>query len=496
MSTYNEIKADRNSFVTSSYLRANGITVTEKDLAQLGKMGFSTLSEGSAFNNELKTHSAPLKSFFANIGNAAVPMANGQPRMANGQPVRTALDPVLSAFGNKFRSDPNILDKLDRDFQQNPAIRGRLMQAIQTKPAEAARLISQYNGQDGGPGGKNGQLERLVNQIVPAPAAKPAPPRTAATQAAPTKPASTPEHTARPARAAVPADAESTTPVAAAPSQATVSPVAVAAAATAPAAGDASAEPRAQMTAKDVEAMADQLADKFTAIAPDLNTDGKIDAFRSKLKTDKTLQEQIATNFNNNPEFVDQMMKLAAPSADGKESASDKLLKQYGRSTVSELINDPSLLAKDSYVDGLSGKLGMANSGFGDFGKMLGPIWDSIKSFCGPLFQKIAAACSELFSGGNFLSMKNGASDLFNRFTQGINDMAGTPSNDNEASITHVEPKTGQVSGNDPHTPPKPEEPARVATPGSPAASVTNPAGTPAPAGGNPVPPTASVIGS
>lgn len=151
--------------------------------------------------------------------------------------------------------------------------------------------------------------------------------------------------------------------------------------------------------------IADQLADRLLKTFPEDSE--AIKGFRTKLKGDKQLQSQIADNMNKNPEFVEQLIKFSAQ----KDGESDKLLKQFGRPVITDLLAHPEKLAQDSYVDSLTSKLSTVGGAGGGFGGMMGQLWEGIKEMFGPLIQKVMAACQEMFGGGNGMSMFSGIGD-------------------------------------------------------------------------------------
>ncbi len=397
--------------------------VRMRDIAGLSKMGFSSLADGQKFGAE-RDRLANLKPLFVKLGEAAVPVKDGKLIVdGNGQPVPSrnkGYDEFMSALGSKFRQDPKVLEKLSRDIAEHPGMDKRLLAAIEKDPSAAAKSIATYTGANGvGPDGKtNGQLENLVNGIlgpeakaeVPPPPKPPAPAARAAAPAAVTPP---------PQRAAA---AEAPPPVD------KVAPMAAVAAAAAPdealAQGETTmddldpSKAKLRITSEDIAAnggLADELYGTFKTNFPDMVG---LEEFRDKLKNDRGLQERVAQNLNNNPDFVTQLTNLAT---DNQDKGPSKLLQQFGRSTVQDLVDNPEKLASDAYVDNLSGQLKMADGSIldkigsffrnFDFQGMLGKIG----SFLKPIMNMIGNFVGKLFGGsGNLMSMGNGPGLLQN----------------------------------------------------------------------------------
>ena len=481
MSTYNKLKAEaEGSWTYSAALKTNQLTY--RDLAGLGKMNFSTIEAGKNFSDQLAKY-PNLDGFFKTVGNLAVP-AGANPAAAS------RFDPVMSAFGAKFRNDPAVLKKLSDDFRENPKIGSQLIDAIKKNPQAAAQAIRVYNGAEAGPG----KLETLVgriNQGLSPVATAAAPVAIAAAAPARDKPAartSAPEQTSRAPKPERPAP-EKIEPIVAAANQSVESATPAINTSVTPASSEVASSPTPKMTAEDIEKMADPLADKFQQIVPDINN---LEEFRRTLKTDKAFQSRIAENFNNNPDFVEQMMKMAEPGKDGQKSATDKLLEQYGRPTIRDIVSNPSKLADDSYVDGLTDKLGSASGGLGGLMSKLGDMFGGINfgEIFAPLAeicQKAFAALKECFSGGNMLAMKNGVADLFGDAFGKDGALSGlTGQHGTDERPQYVEAANGNIV--DPNAPQKPEQERQRQLAQAPQNQA---AGAPQPAGGNPAPPTA-----
>ena len=399
--SYASLKAERDSWVTQAYLRTNGITITNRDLGGLAKMGFTSLEQGQTFATARDRNPA-VKNFLDSFAAEAVPMRNGQP-------VASRLDPVMAAMGQRFRQDPRLLDKLAEDFRENPGVDRQLAAAIRANPARAAQAIRAYTGADGtGPNGaRNGQLEQLIRQINPPPAPAAAPQR----REAPPPAARVREREPDPIRS-------TRTEAPSRPEPAAV----VAATGNDDGANDTgpSGPASTTVTAAQVGSMAEPLVGTLRRAFPDMVG---LDEFENKLKTDTAFQARVAANFSNNPEFVTELMKFAQPGTGEGENNGLQLLQQFGRRDIQNLVDNPEQLTQDSYVDGLTSKLKMASGPMGNIGGMLqnlfggnfdlGNIGQGIMSFLQPLLDMFG----DLFrgfgaNGGNVMSMTNGSGNM------------------------------------------------------------------------------------
>ena len=128
---------------------------------------------------------------------------------------------------------------------------------------------------------------------------------------------------------------------------------------------------------------------------PDMGVD--IKAFKTKLETDKALQQKVADNLNANPDFLAELGKMQEKS-DGKPADPDSLMSKAGRPIVTKLVKDPNLLGDDQYVKSLTRSLQMAN---GNFSGPFGGIMAMIQPFLS-MFGDFGLGMS---SGGNFMGM-------------------------------------------------------------------------------------------
>lgn len=475
---YNTLKAEIGNSMYYSGAYSSGL-LEEKHIIGMAKLGFSTMAQGEAFAKARDAH-ASTKSLFTSFGDKAAS--------------DNKYNSVMKAVGDKFKSDPNLFNKLDRDFSQNPAIAKQMMTAIDKNPTAAANAIRAYTGQDTG----SGRLETLVGRIN-----QNLDPITGASLTAksnaplksetPLKTSNAPPKTqsSKPDPMTVTANAADRPPtsssVEAAPSVPTASPPP--AEVISPVAGISGAP---KWKAEDVAKMADPMADKFKAIMGDEQVN--IEGFRTSLKTNKTLQAQIAENFNNNPEFVDQMMKLATEkSPDGKETESERLLKQHGRPTIKEIVGNPALLADDKYVDNLTGKLSMASGGGFDIKGMIAKLSDwigiDLNALLGPiaeLCQKGMAACQEFFGSGKAMSMASNIGDSVRSLSVDAADaIQNATSKKSDLDVTTRYDRDGkEIQPVNENKTPAPEQGIRVAQSG------------PQPAGGNLKPPVDLLAGT
>ncbi|PZP57468.1 MAG: hypothetical protein DI586_00085 [Micavibrio aeruginosavorus] len=185
--------------------------------------------------------------------------------------------------------------------------------------------------------------------------------------------------------------------------------------------------------------LVDQIGEKLHKMYPDL--ENEINTFKNQIKGDPKLQQQIADNLNNNPEFVAQMM-----SFDGEDSSGfmGSIKKMFGKSTIQDLLANPAKLANDSYVDSLSSKLSGEGGFMGSIMKFVQGLLDMIA----PMFQKGAAA----------LSMGNGR-DLLGDLGGWAKDNLGLDFGTAD-NVTKVDHANGQIV--DPNSPkPRTDDPQR-----------------------------------
>lgn len=324
---------------------------------------------------------------------------------------------LLRSVADKYKKDPQAIDRLEKDLAANPALAKRLEQAIKANPAAIAeRGIPAYTG---------GNLESALNGAVPAakPAAGPSPSPAAAPagkkpDARPetTAPATKPErHTTGRRHQANPA-AEPATPSgpAAAPAAPSMNPADLK-----EILGTLAGAKNEEIT-KIVDAqgpklvngmahgMADMARDKFGV--PRETTD----AFEKRIKDDPKLQQAITENFKRNPDFVRQMAKMAQGGGDVPDA-----MKEMARKEMDKVMQNPQLLADDKYVKDVSRQMRMGNS----MGRVAGFMQDTFGIDMSGMMNGM---------GGFFKGIANWFKDFFGAFSGGgVKDFLSQPSNKN-----------------------------------------------------------------
>ena len=408
-------------------------TTSLVDIAGLAKMGFTDLRAGSRFAEARTAAFAQgrggdaLERIFDRVGELSIRQQNGTPLVdSQGNLAPTRYDGFARALGERFRSTGGgaVLSNLARDLGENPNLEAQFMRVIERNPDEVARNLPRYTG-------ANGNIEGILTAIEGRATNAPAPRQ----QAAPAtrSPTQTPTPTPTPAPASTPAPVA---PIAATVATPAPTPAPTAAdseyqADTTPTGENA----RLNITAQNLvepNGIIEQLSTKLKSVFPDLDEAGTIDGFVTQIRNDPTLQANIATNLNNNPEFVARLAQFQ--NSDGESNANaDNLLRQFGRRDVVDLLNNPSKLANDQYVDDLNRQLGMASGGMGG---MLSGIGDFFKNLFGgqgaggSLFAGIGDFFQNLMAGmqgGNFMAMFGGPGNeggsLIDRLTSGVGDI-------------------------------------------------------------------------
>lgn len=332
---------------------------------------------------------------------------------------------LLSALGGRFKEEAKqnkfdagkdtIIDLIGRDIKENPSLGEKLQDAMKSNPNDLAGRIANY---------KEGELATIISEISP-PKAKSKKPATeakaevAAAAAAVTAPA-TPKPVAAPKAAApvTPAAAVAAPPQPAA--NAPAAPAAVAAAVVAPAANPvddlindiagSSGEELQNIVKNSVDAKAVVgIAAKMGQVATDKYgvSSSASEGFVKRVTKDEQLAARIATNFQNNPEFVKTLAKMSKD-----QSKLEEPMKSKAQQEMNKLMANAELLADDKHVKGLQAQIEQAekferDGGFmGMFKKMFGGGMGSLMSG----FQDIGFMMAGMSGEYKVLSMFKGNS--------------------------------------------------------------------------------------
>ncbi|MFA7277293.1 MAG: hypothetical protein WC043_10890 [Pseudobdellovibrionaceae bacterium] len=372
-----------------------------REIAVTATAGASATADLKAVNDKIPDGS-PLDKLITAVGDS--------PNMGNKDAVLKA---TATTIVQKWKQDPAILDKLQKDLTADPAAAKRLQDTLVANPQKAAATLQSYNGTN-------------FSQVVAStttPASKPSIPSAAATAAAVTLPASnqapvTPTPTRKPEAAPVAAPAGG--------SQINVpSPPPLDLAAL----GKEEFLKFADMPDDQIKAkvgpsltkglsigIADYAVEKFGV------EKSTADAFKKRIEWDPKLRDSIEKNLKENPDFIRQLAKTMKDEKGLPQEA-----RGAAKSAMTDLMENPEKLAKPDYLSSMTSQMQMAGAATGGFGflkNMFGMDMNGMMSGIGAWFNKIGAWFNNLmqqFSGGNFLAMRNSGMGLFSAFGAAIN---------------------------------------------------------------------------
>jgi hypothetical protein len=316
----------------------------------------------------------------------------------------------VEALGKKWKDDPQVIAKLDKEIEKSPALGQALLAAIKTNPQGTLQALSRYNGN------LSQSLQGLTPTVAPAQSAAPA------TPAPLSVPSTTPAAPAAVSPTAGTTNAPAVPPVAvvvpgnAAPSAPTTP--SAPASSTTTAGGTPSGfslqellelddtNLKAVITPKLVQ---EKLAPALAKIAreqgvPSMSTSG----FEERIKRDDKLAKDIADALKRNPSSI-RAIAAAIQETNGQDtSMTGKLKGHVIKSELTSIMNNPQKLASDDYLQSVE-RLTKQNDIFKALGfdKMFGGMFggagfsrfaDQFACFTGP--NKVFSICT---SPGGFL---------------------------------------------------------------------------------------------
>lgn len=290
----------------------------------------------------------------------------------------------LTEVGKKWRSDPQVFEKLNAELQSNRNLGDQIKEGLKSNPDKILGAVSPYNGSNMG-----AMLPPSAAMVTAAPVvrpqvATPAPgPTTSGAQTVP-QPATAPSVTTQRPSSPAPSPANSDEDLN----------------------GIISASDQEIRGAIDVSSVR-LLADKMAKVATEnygVNA-ATANGFKERIGKDPKLAQSIATNLQNNPDFVRSLAKMAKDKSTAPEP-----IKSKAQQELNSLMSNPEKLADDKYVKGLQSQLQLAEnfkkSGLTDmmqkFVGMMGPLKSG--------FNEVGLMFSGLMGEHNVLSMSRGNS--------------------------------------------------------------------------------------
>ncbi|OIN87185.1 MAG: hypothetical protein AUJ12_02880 [Alphaproteobacteria bacterium CG1_02_46_17] len=326
----------------------------------------------------------------------------------------TDVKPFADAIAQKYKQDPNFIEKLEADMGTNPQLAEQLQSQILKDQAQASQIISKYNGSN---------LAELVKPapVAPKPSVQAKAPDTPSPVTVAASGVTQKKEAAPPAAATTAPAAKPETP---SPAEIKVPPM-----------------PGEKVGVADIgKAAFAELANKSNSEIADFFThgvtgkDGKIaqlgegiagqaakygvsasliDGFEKRLSTDTKLQERIAENLKEHPDFVKRLAKMSSD-----ESAPPDAQKTAIKKELEHMMSNPELLADKNHISGLEKKMegGDFLSKIGDFFKNnmgfdLGGMMAGIGPALQEMMQKLMDMLGKLF-GKSGISMASGNQDM------------------------------------------------------------------------------------
>ncbi len=333
----------------------------------------------------------------------------------------TDVEAFSAALVKKLKQDPQLIEKLEKELEKNPELGKQLSDRIVKNQAAASQDLMRYNGSN---------LQAIVSPAQPTPAPAPT---TAAPVAAPADPAAAPAKQPN----AAPQGTKPTQPTkpAAAPTTAAPAPVATPVDPAVTPNKPAVDIPKPPEDAFTVQTMGKQIyndiltksdADVSKMIDPSFVKgmaagmatmavdkfgvdEAKAHGFAERVNGDPKLQEAIANNLKEHPDFVRNLAKMA-----NDDSQVPEHMRQTAKKELEKIMEKPELLASEDYVNGLNGKLQMAN-GLNKFANMFGNMFGvdmngmmgNIGEFFQGFIQKIMDFIGNLTGNPNMISGSN-----------------------------------------------------------------------------------------
>ena len=296
---------------------------------------------------------------------------------------------LILAFAEKWKSDPAIYDKIEKDLTQNPAAADKIKLMVQKDPGGFIKSFKNYTG---------GNMDAVL--------------------IAADKTAATTPTTAKHAPAAAPSTAPSGAPVVVLAQNAPATPAATK--------EDEKIDPiqfMADLAAASDDDIKHMDKDAVKGILLGLADNAKesgvngstVDGFKSRIeKNEDQLVEKITENWQNNPEFVREFAKtslksLKEPKKPGEKAAPAVI------TAMTDIMENPEHLAEDKYVKSLASDMKMADSALGTFmsgiSKGLGDFFSGMSGKLGQAFKQIMGWFSDMFGGNggkSAISMQTG----------------------------------------------------------------------------------------
>ncbi|MDY0029818.1 MAG: hypothetical protein RBR86_07745 [Pseudobdellovibrionaceae bacterium] len=320
----------------------------------------------------------------------------------------TDVEAFSAALVKKLKQDPQLIEKLEKELVKNPELGKQLADKIVKNQAAASQDLMRYNGSN---------LQAIVSPGQPTPAPTP-------TTTAPAKqPNAAPQGT-KPTQPTKPAAAPTTAAPVAAPADPAVTPTKPAVDIPKPPEDAFTVQTMGKQIYNDILTKSDADVSKMIdpsfvkGMAAGMATmavdkfgvdEAKAHGFAERVGGDPKLQEAIANNLKEHPDFVRNLAKMANDDSQVPDS-----VRQTAKKELERIMEKPELLASDDYVNGLNGKLQMAgglNKFASMFENMFGVDMKGMMSNVGEFFQgfiqKIMDFIGNLTGNPNMVSGSN-----------------------------------------------------------------------------------------
>lgn len=299
----------------------------------------------------------------------------------------------ILAFAEKWKADPTIYDKIEKDLAANPAAAEKIKEMVKKDPDAFLVSLKDYKG---------GNLDAVLNGVnkgaAPAPtnpATQPSAPPAAAPAAAP---ASSAPPATQPAAPATPAPATNNNDI---------DPIKLMTELAA-----ASDDDIKHLDKEAVKGILLGMADNAAQLGVQQST---IDGFKTKIeKNEHELVENITENWQNNPEFVRELAKASLKALKNPKKPGEKP-DPAATTAMTDVMENPDHLADDKYVKKLASNMKLADSALGQLmsglSKGFGDFFSGLAGKLGQAFKQIVGWFSDMFGGDGMrsaISMKNG----------------------------------------------------------------------------------------
>ncbi len=326
----------------------------------------------------------------------------------------TDVKTFADAIAQKYKQDPNFIEKLEADMAEDPQLAEQLQSQILKDQAQASQIISKYNGSN------------LAELVKPAPVA----PKPSVQEKAPDtpSPAAAASGVAQ-KKEAGPAAAATTTAHAAKPETpssakieippmpgGTISVAEIGKAAFAELANKSNSEIADffthGVTGKDGKIA--QLGEGIAGQAAKYGVSASLtEGFQKRLSTDEALQQKIAENLKEHPDFVKRLAKMSSDESSPPDAQKTAIKKE-----LEHMMSNPELLADKSHISGLEKKMAGGDflSTIGDFFKNnMGLDLGGMMARIGPALQEMMQMLKDMLDrlfGKSGISMASGNQDM------------------------------------------------------------------------------------